>query len=163
MNAPALAVGLILAGGSLAVATVVRWQSALPTVRHQGVSVPAIRIPADSLLDDSLASAEASIASNDPFRVANSPSAVRYDPAREGVQSNGSAPLVLVRPSFVLRAIVGGPPWQAVIDGIPGQPAGTIVRTGTTFDKLTVGPITRDSVIIKGLDTVWTLSFRGRP
>src|SRR5262245_1733140 len=160
MNRLALAITSLLASGSFVVVAVARWQAARPNESHRAVSVSPARPPADSMVDDSLASAEESIVSNDPFRIANSPSAVRYDPASESVQSNGSTPPILVRPSFVLRAIVGGPPWQAVIDGFPGQPAGAIVRTGTTLDKLTVSAISRDSVIIKGPDTSWTLSFR---
>ena len=163
MKAATTAIGLLLAVGSLGMVAVARWQSALPSEGHRTMPVPPIRLPPDSLINDSLAIAEESIASNDPFRVANSPPAVRYDPTSEAARPNDAAPLILVRPSFALRAIVGGPPWQAVIDGIPGQPSGTIVRAGMIFDKLTVSAITRDSVIIKGPDTTWALSFHGRP
>ena len=162
MNRATIAIGLLLAG-SFGVVAIARWRSALPSENHRTVSISPVRLPADSLIADSLARAEESIVSNDPFRVANAPSAVRYDPVTEGVRPNDAAPLIMVRPTLVLRAIVGGPPWQAVIDGLPGQPSGVIVRTGMTFDKLTVSAISRDSVIIKGPDTTWTLSFRGRP
>jgi hypothetical protein len=162
MNVP-VALGLILLGGSLVVVGTKRWRSALPNVSHGLVTIAPSTPSVDSRVDDSLATAEDLIVSNDPFRIANAPSSARYDAAKDGVHPIGSTPLNLVRPSFVLRAIVGGPPWQAVIDGIPGQPAGTVVRTGNAFDQLTVSAITRDSVIIKGPDTAWTLSFRTRP
>jgi hypothetical protein len=68
-----------------------------------------------------------------------------------------------VRPTFALKAIVGGPPWSAVIDGIPGQAAGTVIRQGAQFEKLVVRSVTRDSVIIQGPDTTWVLRFGGRP
>jgi len=157
------AIGFLLVVGSLGMVAVARWQSAFPNEAHRPISAPPVRLPSDSLINDSLAIAEESIVSKDPFRVANSPAGVRYDPTTDAVRPNDAAPLILVRPSFVLRAIVGGPPWQAVIDGIPGQPSGTIVRAGMTFDKLTVSAITRDNVIIKGPDTTWALSFHGRP
>jgi hypothetical protein len=64
---------------------------------------------------------------------------------------------------MTLKAIVGGPPWQAVVDGIPGQAQGTIVRAGAAFDKLVARAVTRDSVIIQGPDTAWVLTFRRRP
>jgi hypothetical protein len=62
----------------------------------------------------------------------------------------------------VLKAIIGGPPWQAVIDGIPGQPPGTIAGTGARFDKLVVRSVTRDTVVVQGPDTTWSLGFKGR-
>ena len=163
MKAATTAIGLLLAVGCLGVVAVARWQAALPSERHPTILVPPISLPSDSLINDSVAIAEESIVSNDPFRIANSPTAARYDPTSESVRPNDAAPLILVRPSFVLRAIVGGPPWQAVIDGIPGQPSGTVVRAGMIFDKLTVSAITRDNVVIKGPDTTWALSFHGRP
>ncbi|MDB4878547.1 MAG: hypothetical protein JWM41_4993 [Gemmatimonadetes bacterium] len=64
---------------------------------------------------------------------------------------------------MTLKAIVGGPPWEAIVDGIPGQPPGTVVRSGSTLDKLAVRSVTRDSVVIQGPDTTWVLSFRRHP
>jgi hypothetical protein len=69
-------------------------------------------------------------------------------------------PLQAMRPVFALKAIVGGPPWQAIVDGIPGQPSGTIVSNGMTIGKLTIRGVTRDSVVIQGPDTTWVLTFR---
>ena len=54
---------------------------------------------------------------------------------------------------------MGGPPWQAVIDGIPGLPAGTVVRSGNVFDKLTIRSVTRDSVFVQTPDTAWFLTL----
>ena len=115
--------------------------------------------------DDSLGEAAANAAANDPFRLVNRPSGVRYDAKLEG---GAGAPAQFVpppvRPAFALKAIVGGPPWSAVVDGIPGQPAGTIVRTGSSFDKLTVRSVGRDTVVIAAPDTTWKLTLsRGRP
>jgi hypothetical protein len=68
------------------------------------------------------------------------------------------------RPALSLRAIVGGPPWQAVLDGLPGQPAGTVVVSGGDYGGLRVGAITRDTVIVHDTDTTWRLTMkRGRP
>jgi hypothetical protein len=114
--------------------------------------------------DDSLTSAAEATVANDPFRLANAPSQVRYDPkVEEGMQSGAFAPPPAPRPTLVLKAIVGGPPWQAVIDGLPGQPSGTVVREGSIFDKLSIKSVTRTEVIVGGMDTVWTLAFRSTP
>jgi hypothetical protein len=123
--------------------------------------VPPLRALVAAITDDALAGVEEAIVTNDPFRLSNSPSAVRYDPA-EGVTPSGVAMSPQPRPTLVLKAIVGGPPWQAIIDGIPGQPSGTLAQTGSKFDRLTVRSITRDSVIVVGTDTAWVLSFRAR-
>ena len=107
-----------------------------------------------------LADAEDATVSNDPFRLANAPASVRFDPAVEGESASPAVPVV--RPTLVLKAIIGGPPWQAVIDGIPGQPPGTIAGPGARFDKLVVRSVTRDTVVVQGPDTTWSLAFKGR-
>src|SRR6478735_2964269 len=88
------------------------------------------------------------------------PASVRFDPA---VRDESVSPAVpLIRPTLVLKAIIGGPPWQAVIDGIPGQPPGTIAGPGARFDRLVVRSVTRDTVVVQGPDTTWSLAFKGR-
>jgi hypothetical protein len=105
------------------------------------------------------------VVSNDPFRLGNHASAVRYDPSSDRDAAGvGGAGLTMPAPHpvLVLKAIAGGPPWQAVIDGIPGQPPGIVAQPGMRFDKLVVRAVTRDSVVIQGSDTIWVLSFRKR-
>jgi hypothetical protein len=114
--------------------------------------------------DDSLGQAAANTVENDPFRLVNHPTGVRYDAKTEGGIGGPPPAPPPVRPAFVLKAIVGGPPWQAVVDGIPGQPTGTIVRRGDSFDKLMVRSVGRDTVVIAAPDTTWKLTLAtGRP
>jgi hypothetical protein len=143
---------------------VARWRNAIPSEAVRPFAFGhAVSASSDSV-DDILGDAEEMTASNDPFRLANAPSSVRFDPNTEnGASSSTAATTASVRPNLTLKAIVGGPPWQAVVDGIPGQPSGAIVRAGSVFDKLVARDVTRDSVIIKGPDTTWTLSFQRRP
>jgi hypothetical protein len=65
------------------------------------------------------------------------------------------------RPTLILTGIVGGPPWTAIIDGLPGQTAGTLAREGSTFDKLVVRTVTPASVVVQGPDTTWRLTLPG--
>lgn len=140
---------------------VVRWRDALPAVSAEAADVPPLAPATTDSLDDGLASAEESIVSNDPFRLANIPASARYDPNEElAASASGVAQPAPLRPTMTLKAIVGGPPWQAVVDGLPGQPANTLVRSGSTYDKLVARSVTRDSVVIQGPDTTWVLSFR---
>ena len=153
-----------LAGASLCLALVgwLRWQRALPVGIPDRVSVSALRAHRAIATDSSLEWAEEVTVTNNPFRLSNTPSSLRYDPAADGVAAVGAPAIPPPRPVLVLKAIVGGPPWQAVIDGIPGQPAGTLAQQGNRFDKLTIRLVTRDSVVVQGTDTAWVLSFRGR-
>lgn len=151
---------LASASACAALAAWIRWQLIATSGIPDRVSVAPLRVRPAAITADSLADAEDAIVTNDPFRLSNSPSAIRYEPATDG--SGLLAPPQQPRPMLVLKAIVGGPPWQAVIDGIPGQPAGTVAQTGAKFDRLTIRAVTRDSVIVQGMDTSWVLSFRAR-
>jgi len=138
---------------------VIRWHNAsAPVVPRHAIALAHLSarpIPTDSALDE----AEDATISNDPFRLSNEPAAVRYDASAEGEVVSA---VPVVRPTLVLKAIIGGPPWQAVIDGIPGQPPGTIAAPGARFDKLVVRRVTRDTVVVQGPDTTWLLGFKGR-
>ena len=141
-----------------------RWRDAALVGRDVDFSIPPAPTASatrDERSDSAFADLEQLIAANDPFRLSNAPSAVAYDPAADGIPGAIVAQQP-VRPTFALKAIVGGPPWQAIIDGIPGQPLGTVVGDGMAFGKLTIRSVARDSVVIQGADTTWVLAFRGR-
>lgn len=155
--------GLLAVAAALCALAGLRWRAALPHVALSTLPPPAAPVPPPIPTDSALADAESLIVENDPFRLANAPAHAEYDPRADGAPSGSHAlSPARVRPSFVLRAIVGGPPWQAVIDGIPAQPPGSVVRTGATFDRLLVRSVTRDSVVIQGPDTTWVLAFGRR-
>lgn len=142
---------------------VIRWRAAVPAIRVQDSSMIATAPSPSDSLETILAEAEDLTVTNDPFRLANAASSVRYNPNNENVGVGAIAAVAPpVRPNMILKAIVGGPPWQAIVDGIPGQPQGTLVRMGSAFEKLVARSVTRDSVVIQGPDTTWVLSFRRR-
>jgi hypothetical protein len=95
----------------------------------------------------------------DPFRLDRRPAPVRYRPELEGAGAPAPPPSP-PKPVLVLRGIVGGPPWDAMIDGIPGRQGAVLVHRGDTLGGLTVSVIQRDTVIIHGADTTWRLSIR---
>jgi hypothetical protein len=106
--------------------------------------------------DDSLDALAQSVIDRDPFRIARAPASLPY---AQG--SSEAPPTPAVRPNFVLRGIIG-PPWMAILDGIPGAPSGSVVQSGATFERIVIKRITRDSVVIQGADTTWRLAiFRG--
>jgi hypothetical protein len=150
------AIGLVVAG-------VVRRPVVAPPAFPRPALLASARHIAGDSLDELLVDAGEMTVANDPFRLANAPPAVRFDPNNEGGIGAELAAPAPARPVMILKAIVGGPPWQAVVDGIPGQAVGTVVRAGITFDKLFARAVTRDSVVIQGPDTTWVLSFARRP
>lgn len=97
------------------------------------------------------------VVENDLFRLANVPSAVRFSAATEGT---GATQPAMVRPQLTVKAIIGGPPWQAMVDGIPGA-ASTIVRSGQVVGPLTIRNVGRDTVTVQGMDTTWKLTLHG--
>jgi hypothetical protein len=140
-------------------ATWQRWRAALPTSDANPTQMPAARPRTALIPAESLNVYQETITANDPFRLSNRPAVVRFD-ARGDVGVGGTpGPPVTTRPQLVVKGIVGGPPWQAIIDGLPGQPPGTIVTPGATFDQLVVRAVSRDSVIVQGPDTTWTLTL----
>jgi hypothetical protein len=149
---------------ALAIVAAMRWRSSVTLDPPRAVAAPAIPREHTIITDSALADAESTTVDNDPFRLSNEPPDAAYDPAREGTASGSrGSPPPRTRPNLVLRAIVGGPPWQAVIDGIPAQPPGTLARSGSTFDGFVVRAVFRDSVVVQLPDTTVVLGFGRRP
>jgi hypothetical protein len=153
---------LLAASAVLLAIAALRWQRAIP-IEAPTASTVARHAAAAPIADSLLEHAEELAISNDPFRLSNSPPDVRFDPGDDGASSVRVTAVAALRPSFVLKGIIGGPPWQAVVDGMPGQPSGVVVRQGERFDKVQVRSVTRDSVVIQGPDTSWVLRFGARP
>jgi hypothetical protein len=64
------------------------------------------------------------------------------------------------KPQLVLRGIIGGPPWDAILDGVPGRSGSIVARRGDRFGPLTIHAVRRDTILIQGMDTTWTLTLR---
>lgn len=143
-------------------------------------AVTAIAAASSPVEVTSVDSAAEYVAAHDPFRFSHTPPTVTYSPGQE------SAPYVPPppappRPSITLKGIVGGTSrWSAVLVGVPGREAGVLVRQGDTLSLagpapsmsapagaptpvahvLRVRRVGRDTVIVQGLDTTWTLTLR---
>jgi hypothetical protein len=63
------------------------------------------------------------------------------------------------RVPLVLAGVIG-PPWQALIEGIPGHSGAVVVRAGDRVEDLRVLSITRDRAVIQGADTTWRLTLK---
>lgn len=121
-------------------------------------TVPPASAEPHQLNPDSLARATAFLVANDPFRLSHQPATVAYSPALEGV-----APPPVARPprpNLVLRGIVGGPPWSAIVDGVPGRDGSTLLRRGDSVASYVIRAVGRDTVTLKGADTTWQLTVK---
>lgn len=108
---------------------------------------------------DSLESAAEETAANDPFRLARAPSSVPFEPTSRSTVA-GPPPLPTSRPALKLAGVIGGPPWEALLEGIPGREGSALVRRGDVLGTLTVRSVGRDTVVVQGIDTTWRLTMK---
>ncbi len=150
-----LMLAAIVTAGAMAMHRWLQVDAAPPT----GRAIPALaRVAMPAFTRSALRAAAETTVANDPFRLSNSPPDVDAATRTSGVRSPG--PARAPRPTLVLKAITGGPPWQAIVAGLPGQSGDAVVAPGAAFGALTVQSITRDEVIVRAPDTTWTLSLK---
>jgi len=134
-----------------------RWNSVLPTPEAAVLPVVSSRPIAAPLANADLANA---LLARNPFRHSNRPARVRLGdlPASE-------RPVVArYRPTLTLKGIIGGPPWTAMVHGIPGRRGSAILAVGERADSLLVKSIGSNRVVLVGPDTTWVLTLgRDRP
>jgi hypothetical protein len=61
------------------------------------------------------------------------------------------------RPHLVLKGVLGGPPWDAVVEGVPGREGALVIRVGESVAGVSVRAIRRDTAYVRGFDTTWAL------
>lgn len=151
----AIELALLIAVAGLATTADQRMRS-LEVVAAAGRPLPGAPAAPVIFDDDTLAAASDAVAARDPFRMPG---------ARLAATHVESAPAAHApRPVLTLKAIVGGPPWQAVVAGLPGKQGDVVISTGDRFDALVVRAIGRDTVVVTGADTTWMLTLqRTRP
>jgi hypothetical protein len=108
---------------------------------------------------ETLSAAAAAAAAGDPFRLDRQPASAAYHPELEGIPPVPPPPAP-PKPPLAVAGIVGGPPWAALLDGVPGKEGSVLVRAGDTLAALTVRAVTPTTVTITGLDTTWRLSLK---
>lgn len=103
--------------------------------------------------------AREAIVSRNPFRIDRKPSIVAFG-APALPYAGGFVPTKPPNPALKVSGIIGGPPWAAVVEGMPGRDGGVLVRSGDVIGAFSVRSVTRDSVVIAGMDTTWRLTVR---
>jgi len=125
------------------------------TPAHTGIVAVIASAPSPTI--EAIGSAGTRVVDVDPFRAARHPSPVAYRPDLEGAPPPPPRP---PHPVLLLTGIIGGPPWQAVLEGVPGQEGSIVARRGDVFGSLVVRAVKRDTVIVTGMDTTWKLTVR---
>lgn len=143
-------------------ATVVAARSWYVISRSAQAQAPAIwPVPeaARPISADSLAVLTSRIVDNDPFRIDRKPADVAYGVTADSIANRALAAAAAPRPSLVLVGIVG-PPWRALVDGIPGHDGSMVLGAGQSVAGLRVRDVTATAATISGTDTTWHLTVK---
>lgn len=145
----------VLFGASAALLFASGWAARLPAPASAVASRAAAR-PSLALFDSTLLSDLVdSVSESDPFRLSRLPIDLEY--TLPGSPTQAPPQMAIRVPPPRLTAIVGGPPWRAVLEGTPGHEGGLVVESGDRLGSFTVTEVTRTSVRVRGQDSTWRL------
>jgi hypothetical protein len=72
-------------------------------------------------------------------------------------------PIVAVEPATVyavtIKAIVGGPPWRALLAGLPGEAGDQVVAAGDRVGPVLIDSVGRARVRLSTSDTSWVIEW----
>lgn len=159
--------------GALAIAAWgARWS---PATVSESAGLPAPSVLAAPIDAAALARMRDGAIARDAFRLLRRASPIGFT-ASAPEQAMGISAMQMrpPKPVLVLRGVVGGPPWEALLDGVPGRERGVVVRSGDVLgpsvvlangspaaQMLHVRRISADGVVITGMDTTWRLRVAG--
>lgn len=96
-----------------------------------------------------------SVAANDPFRLdRNAPAPTMID------QATANAPAPSESLNLVLTGVSGGPPWHAIVAGLPGRDGEVFVSAGDTIGEVRIKSIRRDTLVVQAGERTLTLTLR---
>jgi len=149
---------LVILSSVLAVSSIGAWTTAVPAptveslaMESAGHAVP----PVDTM---ALAAAAARIRARNPFRLDRRPTELLYNPWEPSVPAVAPPPPRAI-PPLVLAGLIG-PPWNALVEGVPGRETGVFFALGEERHGITFVGLRGDSVLLAGFDTTWTLTAR---
>ena len=141
---------------ALASAAIVGWRGASLKSADARFGLPPVHDAAPPPTASRLEILASRIVARDPFRLDRKPAAVAFG-AMPAMAPAHATPAP--RPALLLSGVFG-PPWQAVLEGIPGKQGSVVVRAGDAFGELRIRSIRRDTVVVQGADTTWKLTVR---
>jgi hypothetical protein len=108
---------------------------------------------------DSLLAIADRVAASDPFRLDRRPADVPVGTPAPATTPPGSEPDA-ARPNLALSGLVGGPPWVALLEGVPGHEGSVLLRAGDTLGGIKVRAVSATTATISGFDTTWKLTVK---
>lgn len=155
---------LWLAAFAVLAAGIARWRGAEPVPAAPPSALRTTPPPVERLPRERLATAASTVAGGNPFRLDRAPAPIPFpvpgaDPSMMPGMPPPYEPPPPPRPELRVTGIVG-PPWQALLEGVPGHDGAVVVRGGETFGELRVRSVGRETVVVAGADTTWRLSVR---
>ncbi len=150
---------LITIGAVAVISTVIAWATAIPASPIAESSIaPGTAAPA-AVDTVALGAAATRLRQRDPFRLERKPTDVRYNPW-EPVVTVAAPTAARVRPPLTLAGLLGGPPWNALIEGIPGRENGVLLQLGDSANGVRFVALRGDTVVLAAFDTTWSLTAR---
>lgn len=141
----------------LVIISIVTWSSVAARYSRQPVAPQEGDTTGAAFNEAQLARAADSVVTFDPFRLERKPSSVAF--GTPVLPQEGSAAMVS-RAQLILKGTVGGPPWQAIMSGIPGKDGNVVLAQGDTVAGYKIKRIKRDTAIVQGDDSTMTLTVR---
>jgi hypothetical protein len=158
MTARHLRDGLWALTAIISFATLLAWRMHAPEARTATQPITSGEKEQRHTSADSLRRSASYVAAHDPFRAEHHPSIVPYSPELESAAASAPPPPPKPpKPRLAVSGIVGGPPWSALLDSVPGRDGSVLVSKGDTLGGLKISFVGRDTVIVQGADTVWRL------
>jgi hypothetical protein len=142
----------------LAVASIAAWTTAVPAPAVEAREMRPSARPVPVVDTIALAAAAARIRARNAFRIDRKPTDVLYNPWEPSAPPPPPVPPRAV-PQLVLAGLVG-PPWNALLEGVPGRETGVLLALGEELNGITFAALRGDTVLLSGLDTTWTLTAR---
>lgn len=133
------------------------------TLRGQAAAAATVwpaPTPGEQPSVDSLAVLTSRIIDRDAFRLDRKPAAIPYRVAGDSAITSAPTPPSVPKPALALVGIVGGPPWAALVNGIPAHDGTVLVHAADTLSGLRIRAVSSGGVTITGLDTVWHLTTK---
>jgi len=146
-------------GALCVVLAVVGWRYGVPTTGTATGAEPAATPTIMMFHDSQIAAAGQQTTTHNPFRLNRSPANVPF-----GTPDVPPAPPPPPPPSplatVALKGIVGGPPWRAILSGVPGRERNVVVNTGDTLGGIRIKQVRHDRIILADKDSAITLTLR---
>ncbi|HET7586185.1 MAG TPA: hypothetical protein VFK13_14830 [Gemmatimonadaceae bacterium] len=145
-----------MTAAAAAVVAGVRWQGKDDEAVGGRLVPSASPVRVSFMEKDTMQRAAHFVADHDLFRVERRPSGVPYLVSLIGAPPPAATP----RPVLVLTGVLGGPPWQGVVEGIPGTQGGVLVLPGSVVNGYKIKAVSESTAIVEGQDTSWTLTLK---